>query len=540
MSIVNLSANLHGGALVVNYPFDAHPNGVNGQASPTPDEELFVSLSRTYADNNSRIHNQSPFTDGITNGSDWYSVYGGMQDWFYVWNGRYDLTLEIGVTKWPPATDLPTYWDENVESMLAYIERAQEGIRGVVTDAVTGAPLAANVFVANNPFPVYTDPVAGDYHRVLLPGTHSLTVESPGYETATLDDIAVGTGAAVRYDVALVPLPIEIEAIETAVIDGDDGILQPGEESDFAVTLQNLGVAATSVVGTLEPTGWHAAVTRASAAFPDIATGAAVESLAPHFAVAIDPDVPAGHRPGFVVRWQADGGSGVTAPFFVDIGVPQCVTIVANDLPQDVPDLGAATSTLAFGTALVVEEVRVTVDIRHTFIGDLRVLLHSPDGSTVRLHDRRGGGVDNIIGTYPTMFVTDDPLSNLFGENSAGNWMLEVQDAAPGNIGTIELFSLEVCGHPVESTTPEMRFAELRRDAGGTRLEWWPYPGVDSYRVYRATDPSSAGSFVDVTATDADPTDAVFVDAGNEPLVFWLVTGVGPAGEGPLGHFEAR
>ena len=42
---------------------------------------------------------------------------------------------------------------------------------------------------------------------------------------------------------------------------------------------------------------------------------------------------------------------------------------------------------------------------------------------------------------------------------------------------------------------------------------------------------------LDVTAEDPDATDTLFLDTSAEPLLFYLVTGVGPNGEGPKGHF---
>lgn len=43
-----LSANLHGGALVANYPFDDTKAGTN-TANPSPDDAVFKRLSHTYA-----------------------------------------------------------------------------------------------------------------------------------------------------------------------------------------------------------------------------------------------------------------------------------------------------------------------------------------------------------------------------------------------------------------------------------------------------------------------------------------------------------
>jgi len=56
---------------------------------------------------------------------------------------------------------------------------------------------------------------------------------------------------------------------------------------------------------------------------------------------------------------------------------------------------------------------------------------------------------------------------------------------------------------------------------------------MTSYRLYRSTDPASAGSFVQV----ADTADTSFTDSTADPVLFWIVTAVGPQGEGPKGHF---
>jgi len=82
-----------------------------------------------------------------------------------------------------------------------------------------------------------------------------------------------------------------------------------------------------------------------------------------------------------------------------------------------------------------------------------------------------------------------------------------------------------------------MRLREVGREPGGVRLDWWSYPGITDYRVYRSSDPSAAGVFVDVTGSDGDATDTSFLDSSGDPLLYWIVTGVGPQGEGPQGHF---
>jgi hypothetical protein len=179
----------------------------------------------------------------------------------------------------------------------------------------------------------------------------------------------------------------------------------------------------------------------------------------------------------------------------------------------------------------------VTVDITHGYVGDLRVDLISPSAVPVALHNRSGGSTNDIRGTYGDDLIPFDPLSRLRGEPTDGTWTLDVNDGSPGDTGTLNSWSVMLCGRPFEVTPPEMRFSKSAVVQGGALLEWWPYPGLDSYRVYRATDPSSAGGFVDVTAEDDNDADTHFLDTTGEPVAFYLVTGVGPNGEGPKGHF---
>lgn len=46
-----------------------------------------------------------------------------MQDWNYLYTNDMEITLELGCYKFPPAGDLPTYWEDNREALLAFIEQ---------------------------------------------------------------------------------------------------------------------------------------------------------------------------------------------------------------------------------------------------------------------------------------------------------------------------------------------------------------------------------------------------------------------------------
>jgi subtilisin-like proprotein convertase family protein len=163
----------------------------------------------------------------------------------------------------------------------------------------------------------------------------------------------------------------------------------------------------------------------------------------------------------------------------------------------------------------------------------------SPAGTPVLLHNHSGGSGDNVTGWFDTNLGTFEQLAKLEGEHALGTWSLKVEDFFPSNTGSVAAWSLEVCGRTFEASPPELKFRSFGKtpDSPTAQLEWWRYPGLTSYRVYRSTSPASAASFVDVTAEDADATDTVFTDQTTDPLVFFLVTGVGPNGEGPWGHF---
>jgi len=75
-----------------------------------------------------------------------------------------------------------------------------------------------------------------------------------------------------------------------------------------------------------------------------------------------------------------------------------------------------------------IASIQVVVDIEHSYIGDLLVLLFSPSGSEVVLHNRNGGSRNNLQKTYTS---TDLPaLLDLAGENVNGEWKLHVKDLA--------------------------------------------------------------------------------------------------------------
>jgi hypothetical protein len=175
-------------------------------------------------------------------------IYGGMQDWNYVWMGCNEVTIELCDWHWPPYSWIPGLWDDNRDSMLAYVELCLEGVRGLVTDAVTGEPVAATVRALGIDHDVFTDPDVGDYHRMLLPGTYSLEIKASGYQTKTVSNISVASGPATRVDVALLPNGV-IEPVPDLKVNGSDGpiTITPGDTLDVTASLNPGSLTGTTM-----------------------------------------------------------------------------------------------------------------------------------------------------------------------------------------------------------------------------------------------------------------------------------------------------
>ncbi len=202
----NMSANLHNGAEVVNYPWDVWESNERVHA----DNDWWELVSLEYANNAMASANYNGyFTDvssnGITLGGDWYVIGGGRQDYMtYHKHGR-EFTLELSDYKMVNSESLPTYWGYNAESFLLYMEQSLYGLRGIIKAADTDAPLKAKVEIVghdmDNSFVFSTEDV-GDYHRYLVAGTYDVTYSAEGYVSQT-HTVSVSNHDTTTLDVVL-------------------------------------------------------------------------------------------------------------------------------------------------------------------------------------------------------------------------------------------------------------------------------------------------------------------------------------------------
>ncbi|KAG1956493.1 carboxypeptidase N catalytic chain [Pimephales promelas] len=148
-----ISASLHGGELVVSYPFDfsKHPQEER-MHSPTPDEQIFRQLARIYADSHATMSNNdtercgASFANkgGITNGALWYSFAG-----------------------------------ERMTVLIPCFE-VHRGIKGIVKDEHGNGIKGATISIRGMRHDI-TTAEDGDYWRLLNPGLHIVTAAATGY-----------------------------------------------------------------------------------------------------------------------------------------------------------------------------------------------------------------------------------------------------------------------------------------------------------------------------------------------------------------------
>ena len=216
-----LSANLHGGDLVANYPFDSScsknpmTNEYDQIYNASPDDKLFRYLASSYANTHYNMSQSKQgsacdkrdlvaFNNGTTNGAKWYSVPGGMQDYNYLADNCFEITLELGCDKFPAPEELPTYWNKNKKAMVRFLENAFCSVNGNVSFILNDNNLVripyAVIEVAEelkNGSPgklagmSISSDENGSYWRILAPGTYYIRSRMPDsslQETLDIDN----------------------------------------------------------------------------------------------------------------------------------------------------------------------------------------------------------------------------------------------------------------------------------------------------------------------------------------------------------------
>jgi len=146
---------------------------------------------------------------------------------------------------------------------------------------------------------------------------------------------------------------------------------------------------------------------------------------------------------GTLDRWTIElgGSGGVTPPPPPPPAAPVTreVRVIANlAIPDNTP--AGITSVVGFEEAIRIDTLRIEVNIAHTYVGDLTVVLEK-DGSTQTLHRAERGSADDIRRTFDTLAFVNT--------SARGTWTLRVVDGAGQDVGTLESWRLIITGRPL-------------------------------------------------------------------------------------------
>lgn len=197
-----VSINIHGGAEVVNYPWDT-------KEERHADDSWWQYIAKNYADTVFAHCTPGYFTGisitGYTNGSDWYIINGGRQDYMNFFKHCREFTLEISDIMTPTGSDLPEIWEANYRSIINFIKESANGVNGVVTDSLTGNPVSASVNIPGHDSDnsnVFSELPTGNYFRPVSAGQYTFQFSANGYLTSDAD-IFIQDASSITRNISL-------------------------------------------------------------------------------------------------------------------------------------------------------------------------------------------------------------------------------------------------------------------------------------------------------------------------------------------------
>ena len=133
----------------------------------------------------------------------------------------------------------------------------------------------------------------------------------------------------------------------------------------------------------------------------------------------------------------------------------------AENLNITIPDNTGGTifNTITIGDSDVIDYLSVNVDVAHSYINDLTIQLHHPNGTTFstlwnkecfdenNLDITFKDGNPAIVCAQPTVgnYSPSTPLNVFTDLNSSGNWSISLNDNATDDTGVLNDWSIEIC-----------------------------------------------------------------------------------------------
>ncbi|MFF5763949.1 S8 family serine peptidase [Streptomyces tanashiensis] len=240
-------------------------------------------------------------------------------------------------------------------------------------------------------------------------------------------------------------IPAELPGVVTVAANGTSGTSK-ASFSNFGRDVIEVSAPGESVYSTV-PGGKYSSLSGTSMASPHVAGVAALLASANPSYTPADIRAKLGEQATDLACPSDARCTGTTAKnSFFGEGRVDALKAVGGSTPppgayfENLADVAIADNatvessiTVSGVTGNAPATLRVGVDIKHTYIGDLKVDLVAPDGTVYTLHNRTGSGTDNIAQTYTV---------NASSEVANGVWKLRVNDNASQDTGKIDAWNL--------------------------------------------------------------------------------------------------
>ena len=113
-----------------------------------------------------------------------------------------------------------------------------------------------------------------------------------------------------------------------------------------------------------------------------------------------------------------------------------------------IEDYSTTTSYVNVASCSTIWAVTVSVDITHTYQGDLSVIVYAPSGASAVLHAHTGTSADDLRGTYASdgsgSLSPVDDMTVFHGLSGTGGWTLEIYDRSFVDEGQLNSWVLEL------------------------------------------------------------------------------------------------
>ncbi|GAB4464968.1 MAG: hypothetical protein OHK0037_19440 [Elainellaceae cyanobacterium] len=121
--------------------------------------------------------------------------------------------------------------------------------------------------------------------------------------------------------------------------------------------------------------------------------------------------------------------------------------VSATSTPDlEILDLDTVSDSIAITDELKIDQIEVVLDLEHTYLGDLRITLTSPDGT------------ESVLVANPSSFDTEIKFTlsstHHWGETGVGTWTLSIADELEFDTGILKSWTLKLYGDaPSEDDT---------------------------------------------------------------------------------------